>query len=74
MLSIGKRQKQAWDFSSNLASLGSVLAKLLEQSQYFGFDYIEQVLYPELFISWIQSAKGCSWLETDSFYQNQSAK
>jgi len=45
------------------------LKNLLKQSQTYGHDYVELVLYPELFISWLAKARSCTQVEADRFYQ-----
>jgi len=45
------------------------LTTLLAQSLDHGRQYIELVLYPELFISWLSVTRNCRYLEADRFYQ-----
>jgi len=45
------------------------LKNLLRQSQVYGHDYVDLVLYPELFISWLTRVRKCKQLEAERFYQ-----
>merc|ERR1712142_342415 len=62
-------QEAVFDKTIKSQDVDRGLTDLFQQFKDCGRDYVELVLYPELFISWVKKERRCTFMEAESFFQ-----